>query len=328
MTSGSFSLQGRKVWVAGHRGMAGSAMIRRLGQEDCEILTVDRNQLDLRRQDQVEAWMATHRPDVVVLAAAKVGGILANTSYPADFLYENLAIETNVVHAAYQFGVRKLLFLASSCVYPRLAPQPMQEDALLTGPLEPTNEWFAIAKIAGIKLCQAYRRQHGCDFIVAMPTNLFGPGDKFDPNAGHVVAALIMKAHHAQKTGASTLEIWGSGTPLREFLFVDDLADALVFLLQHYSDELPINVGSGVEYSIRELVQAVAHVTGFTGTIVCDRSKLDGAPRKILDTSRLQGLGWQAKTSFQDGLRLAYQWYIDSQSGVQGDLGTSLPLMT
>lgn len=312
MTSGSFSLQGRKVWVAGHHGMVGSAVVRRLGQEDCKILTVNHDQLDLRRQDQVEAWVATHQPDVVVVAAAKVGGILANHDYPADFLYENLVIESNIIHAAHQISVRKLLFLASSCIYPRLAPQPMREDSLLTGPLEPTNEWFAVAKIAGIKLCQAYRRQHGCDFIIAMPTNLFGPGDKFDLKAGHVVAAMIMKAHHARMTGAETLEIWGSGTPLREFLFVDDLADALVFLLKHYSDEPHINVGSGVEHSIHQLAQAVANVAGFTGTIVYDQSKPDGTPRKIMDSSRLQGLGWDAKTSFQDGLRLAYQWYIDN----------------
>jgi GDP-L-fucose synthase len=308
-----FSLQGRKVWVAGHRGMVGSAVVRRLSEEDCEILTADRDQLDLRRQDQVEAWVAAHRPDVVVVAAARVGGILANNDYPADFLYENLVIETNIIHSSYLFCVRKLLFLASSCIYPRLAPQPMREDALLTGPLEPTNEWFAVAKIAGIKLCQAYRRQHACDFITAMPTNLFGPGDKFDLKAGHVVAAMIMKAHHARMTGAESLEIWGSGTPLREFLFVDDLADALVFLLKHYSDESHINVGSGIEHSIHQLAQTVANVVGFTGALVYDRSKPDGTPRKIMDSSRLHDTGWHAKTSFQDGLRLAYQWYIDNQ---------------
>lgn len=306
-------MQGRKVWVAGHRGMVGAAVVRRLVQEECEILTVNHDQLDLLRQNEVEAWMAMHRPDVVVVAAAKVGGILANHDYPADYLYENLAIETNIIHAAHQISVRKLLFLASSCIYPRLAPQPMREDALLTGPLEPTNEWFAVAKIAGIKLCQAYRRQHGRDFIVAMPANLFGPGDKFDLKAGHVVAAMIMKAHQARITGAETLKIWGSGTPLREFLFVDDLADALVFLLKNYSDEPHINVGSGVEHSIHQLAQAVANVAGFTGKIVYDRSKPDGTPRKIMDSSWLQGLGWHAKTSFQDGLRIAYQWYIDHQ---------------
>ena len=315
MTSGLFSLQGRKVWVAGHRGMVGSAMLRRLGQEDCEILTANHDLLDLRRQDQVEDWVETHRPDVVVVAAAKVGGILANRDYPADFLYENLVIETNVIHAAHRMNVRKLLFLASSCIYPRLAPQPMREEALLTGALEPTNEGFAVAKIAGIKLCQAYRRQYGRDFITAMPTNLFGPGDKFDLMAGHVVAAMIMKVHHARMTGAETLEIWGSGTPLREFLFVDDLADALVFLLKHYSDEPHINVGSGVEHSIQQLAQALANVAGFAGTIVYDRSKPDGTPRKIMDNSRLQALGWRAKTSFQDGLRLAYQWYTDNRTG-------------
>jgi GDP-L-fucose synthase len=315
MTSGLFSLRGRKVWVAGHLGMVGSAMTRRLGQEECEILTASRVSLDLRRQDEVEDWMDTYRPDVVVVAAAKVGGILANRDYPAEFLYENLAITSNIIHAAHRMSVRKLLFLASSCIYPRLAPQPMREDALLTGALEPTNEAFAVAKIAGIKLCQAYRRQYGRDFISAMPTNLFGPGDKFDLMAGHVVSAMIMKAHHARVTGALTLEIWGSGTPLREFLFVDDLADALVFLLKHYSEEPHINVGSGVEHTIRQLAQAVADVAGFTGQIIYDRSKPDGSPRKAIDSSRLKDLGWRAKTSFQDGLRLAYQWYIDNQMG-------------
>jgi GDP-L-fucose synthase len=294
--------------------MVGSAMVRRLGQEDCEILTADREALDLRRQDQVEDWLERRRPDVVVIAAAKVGGILANRDYPADFLYDNLLIEANIIHAAHLVNVRKLLFLASSCIYPRLAPQPMREDALLTGALEPTNEGFAVAKIAGIKLCQAYRRQHGRDFIAAMPTNLFGPGDKFDLMAGHVAAAMIMKAHQAQATGAETLEIWGSGTPLREFLFVDDLADALVFLLKHYSDEPHINVGSGTEHSIRQLAEAAANVAGFTGTIVYDRSKPDGTPRKLMDSSRLHDLGWRARTSFEDGLRLAYQWYVENHT--------------
>jgi GDP-L-fucose synthase len=307
-----FSLVGKKVWVVGHRGMVGSAMVRRLLHEDCEILTVGRDQLDLCRQDRVEDWMDENRPDVVVLAAARVGGILANSSYPGDFIYENLVISTNVVHAAYRFGVRKLLFLGSSCIYPRLAPQPTPENALLTGPLEPTNEWYAVAKIAGIKLCQAYRRQHGCDFISAMPTNLFGAGDNYDLSAGHVVAATIMKAHRAKLANAPTLEIWGSGTPLREFLFVDDLADGLVFLLKHYSDEQQINIGSGVEHSIRQLAETVSRVVGFGGSIVCDPSRPDGTPRKIMDNGRINALGWQACTSLEDGLRVAYQWFVEN----------------
>lgn len=315
MTSDLFSLRGLKVWVAGHRGMVGSAMVRRLAQEECEILTADRATLDLCRQTQVEDWMESHRPDVVVIAGAKVGGILANRDYPADFIYENLAIETNIIHAAHRVNVRKLLFLASSCIYPRLASQPMREDALLTGALEPTNEGFAVAKIAGIKLCQAYRRQYGRDFISAMPTNLFGPGDNYDLMAGHVVAAMIMKAHRARMTGAETLEIWGTGTPLREFLFVDDLADALAFLLKCYSDEPHINVGTGIEHSIQQLAQAAADVAGFTGTIVYDRSKPDGTPRKVMDNSRIQALGWRARTSLEDGLRVAYQWFIDNPKG-------------
>jgi len=313
MAPTEFSLKGARVWVAGHRGMAGSAVVRRLAREDCEILTVDRDAVDLRRQGAVEAWMQDRRPDVVVLAAAKVGGILANSTYPADFLYDNLAIETNIVHGAYRAGVRKLLFLGSSCIYPRLAPQPMREDALLTGPLEPTNEWYAIAKIAGIKLCQAYRRQHGCDFIAAMPTNLFGPGDNFDLEAGHVVAGMIVKAHRAKTSGASSLEIWGSGTPLREFLYVDDLADGLVFLLKHYSDAPHINIGSGVEHSIRQLAEAVARAVGFTGEFVHDRAKPDGAPRKLMDNGRIHAMGWRATTPLEDGLRTAYEWFLSSR---------------
>jgi GDP-L-fucose synthase len=309
-----FSLSGKTVWVAGHKGMAGSAVVRRLATEDCRVLTVDRSEVDLRRQDAVEAWMHHNRPDVVVVAAAKVGGILANSTYPADFLYENLAIETNIIHGAYLTGVAKLLFLGSSCIYPRLAPQPMREDALLTGPLEPTNEWYAIAKIAGIKLCEAYRRQHGCDFISAMPTNLFGAGDNFDINGGHVVAGLIIKAHQAKLAAAAEMELWGTGTPLREFLYVDDLADALVFLLKHYSEPAHVNVGTGTEHTIRQLAETVAKVVGFTGAFRFDSSKPDGSPRKLMDNSRLHDLGWRARTSLEDGLRDAYAWYLAHQA--------------
>lgn len=309
-----FSLAGKRVWVAGHRGMAGSAVVRRLAQEKCQILTVDKGKVDIRRQDQVEAWMRAHRPQVVVVAAAKVGGILANSMYPAAFLYDNLAIETNIIHSAYLTDVEKLLFLGSSCIYPKLCPQPMTEDSLLTGPLEPTNEWYSIAKIAGIKLCQAYRRQYGCDFISAMPTNLFGPGDNFNIEAGHVVAGLIVKAHQAKLAGAESLELWGTGTPLREFLYADDLADALVFLLKHYSEEAHINVGSGIEHTILELAETVAEVVGFRGGFSFDLAKPDGSPRKLMDSSRLQGMGWRPRTSLREGLAAAYEWFLKERA--------------
>ncbi|MGH7341901.1 MAG: GDP-L-fucose synthase family protein, partial [Candidatus Rokuibacteriota bacterium] len=255
-----YTLKGKRVWVAGHRGMAGSATVRRLASEDCELLTASRDEVDLRRQEAVEAWMAKTRPQAVFVAAATVGGILANSTRPAEFLYDNLAIETNIIHAAWKVGVEKLLLLGSSCIYPRLAPQPMTEDALLTGPLEPTNEWYAVAKIAGIKLCQAYRRQYGCDFIAAMPTNLYGPGDNYDPQSSHVAAAMQVKVHRAKQTGAPSIEIWGSGTPRREFLYVDDLGDALVFLMKRYSAEPHINVGTGSDITVRELAELVAKV--------------------------------------------------------------------
>ena len=304
-----YSLAGKRVWVAGHRGMAGSAIVRRLASEGCEVLTATRAELDLRRQADVERWMADKRPQAVFVAAAKVGGILANSTYPADFLYENLVIETNIIHAAWKTGVEKLLFLGSSCIYPRLAPQPMTEDALLTGPLEPTNEWYAVAKIAGIKLCQAYRRQHGCDFISAMPTNLFGQGDNYDLASGHVAAAMQVKVHNAKVSGARTLEIWGTGTPRREFLYVDDLADALVFMMRHYSDEPHLNVGTGTDISIRELAELVAKVAGWEGEFVYDRSKPDGMPRKVMDVSKLAALGWAAGTPIEVGFQEAYDWY-------------------
>jgi GDP-L-fucose synthase len=304
-----YSLKGKRVWVAGHRGMAGSAIVRRLASEDCEILTVGRETVDLRRQDAVEAWLAAHRPQAVFVAAAKVGGILANSTRPAEFLYENLAIETNIIHAAWKTGVEKLLFLGSSCVYPRLAPQPMTEEMLLTGPLEPTNEWYAVAKIAGIKLCQAYRRQYGCDFISAMPTNLYGPGDNYDPQSSHVAAAMQVKVHRATEAGAKSIEIWGTGTPRREFLYVDDLADALVFMMKHYSGETHLNVGTGVDVTIRELAELVAKVAGWSGEFLYDPSKPDGMPRKVMDVSRIGALGWRASTPLVVGFRHAYDWY-------------------
>ena len=307
----SFSLEGKRVWVAGHRGMAGSAIVRRLAAERCELVSAGREQLDLRNQGAVETWMQTVRPQVVFVAAATVGGIVANDSRPAEFIYDNLAIETNIVHGAWRAGVEKLLFLGSSCVYPKLAPQPLTEDALLTGALEPTNQWYAIAKIAGIKLCQAYRRQYGCDFISAMPTNLYGPGDNYDLQQGHVVAALQVKIHRAKQHCAPTVEIWGSGTPRREFLYVDDLADALVFMIQHYSEELHLNVGTGTDVTIRELAEVIANVAQYEGAFVYDRSKPDGTPRKVMDVGRLTALGWKAKTSLEQGLKYAYEAYAN-----------------
>lgn len=261
--------------------------------------------------------MGEAKPDVVFLAAATVGGIHANSTRPAEFIYDNLAIETNIIHSAWRTGVGKLVFLGSSCIYPRLATQPMQEDALLTGPLEPTNEWYAIAKIAGIKLCQAYRRQYGCDFVSAMPTNLYGYGDNFDIEQGHVAAALLVKIHRAKETGASVVDLWGTGTPKREFLFVDDLADGLVFLSKNYSAEAHLNVGSGVEVSIRELAELLAGIIGFTGTFRFDANKPDGSPRKLMDVSRMRGLGWAAETSLREGFERTYRWYVDSLASGQ-----------
>jgi GDP-L-fucose synthase len=306
-----FSLRGRRVWVAGHRGMAGSAIVRRLTGEGCELLTAGRDEMDLRRQSEVEEWMAAARPEVVFVAAATVGGILANSTRPAEFLYDNLAIETNVVHAAWRTGVAKLLFLGSSCIYPRLAPQPMTEDLLLTGPLEPTNEWYAVAKIAGIKLCQAYRRQYGCDFISAMPTNLYGIGDRYDLTQGHVVAALIMKFHAAKVEGRPTVELWGTGSPLREFLYSEDLADGLVHLMTHYSDEPHVNIGTGSEITIGQLAELVAGIVGWRGNFIFDSTKPDGTPRKVMDLSRLRALGWTARTAIEDGLGIAYRDYLN-----------------
>jgi GDP-L-fucose synthase len=307
-----YGLKGKRVWVAGHRGMAGSAIVRRLASENCEVLTVTRAEVDLRRQAEIEAWMQRVRPQVVFMAAATVGGILANATRPGEFLYDNLAIETNIIHAAWKVGVEKLLLLGSSCIYPRLAPQPMSEDTLLTGPLEPTNQWYAVAKIAGIKLCQAYRRQYGCDFISAMPTNLYGPGDNYDLEQGHVAAALQMKIHRAKVSGAPTVELWGTGTPRREFLYVDDLADGLVFVMKHYSDEAHINLGTGEDITVRELAELIAKVAGYEGSFVYDPSKPDGTPRKVMDVSRLSALGWKAKTPLEEGFAKAYRWYVEN----------------
>ncbi len=304
-----FDLRGKSVYVAGHGGMVGSALLRRLAREECTVLTTDRS-VDLRDQAAVFEWHDAHRPDVSIIAAAKVGGILANDSRPGEFLYDNLAIATNLIEAARRTRVAKLLFLGSSCIYPRLADQPIAEDALLTGPLEPTNEWYAIAKIAGIKMCQAYRRQYGCDFISAMPTNLYGPGDNYDLSSSHVVPALLRKAHEAAQSGADSMTIWGSGTPLREFLHVDDMADACIFLLQHYSGEGHVNVGSGQEVSILDLAHMVAGVVGFEGQILRDTQKPDGTPRKLMDSTRLADMGWRAGIGLNDGLRSAYDTFL------------------
>ena len=307
-----FALAGKRVWVAGHRGMVGAAIVRRLASEGCEILTVSRAEVDLRRQDAVERWMEAMRPDAVFLAAATVGGILANSTRPAEFIYDNMMVEANIIDGAWKTGTSKLLFLGSSCIYPRLAPQPMTEEVLLTGPLEPTNEWYAIAKISGIKLCQAYRRQYSCDFISAMPTNLYGPGDTFDLQKSHVLPALMMKLHHARTQGLPTVELWGTGTPRREFLHVDDLADACVFLMQRYSDELHVNVGTGEDVTIAEVARTVAEAVGFTGSFIYDTSKPDGAPRKLLDVSRMTALGWKARIGLPEGVRHAYAWYLEN----------------
>ncbi len=304
-----YALAGRRVFVAGHRGMVGSALVRRLASEDCEIVTAPRERLDLTRQAEVEAWMAANRPDAVVIAAARVGGILANDTYPVDFLHDNLMITANLMAAAHAAGVARLLFLGSSCIYPRLAPQPIAEEALLTGPLEPTNEAYAIAKIAGIKLVDAYRRQHGRDWISAMPTNLYGPGDNFDLASSHVLPALIRKAHAAKSAGAGQLEIWGTGAPLREFLYAEDCADALVFLLKRFSGAGPVNVGSGEEISILDLARLVAAVVGFDGDIVRDLTKPDGTPRKLMSSARLGAMGWRPNIGLREGIARTYAWY-------------------
>ncbi|QIG81819.1 GDP-L-fucose synthase [Sphingosinithalassobacter tenebrarum] len=305
-------MTGKRVFVAGHRGMVGSAICRRLAQESCEVLTAGRNVVNLIDQAGTREWFAREKPDAVFVAAAKVGGILANDSYPADFLYDNLMIEANVIEAAHANDVEKLLFLGSSCIYPKFADQPIVEDALLTGPLEPTNEWYAIAKIAGIKLCQAYRRQHGRDFISAMPTNLYGPGDNFDLASSHVLPALIRKAHEAKVSGAESIEIWGTGTPRREFLHVDDLADACVFLMKEYSGDQHVNAGSGEDIAIIDLVKLVCEVVGFEGDIRKDLSKPDGTPRKLMSGEKLAAMGWRPRIGLRDGVEAVYEFFQEN----------------
>ena len=311
----AYALTGKRVWVAGHRGMVGSAIVRALeARGDCEIVREDRGRVDLRDQAQVRKFMADERPHAVFVAAAKVGGILANDTYPADFLYDNVMIEANIIEAAHRNDVGKLLFLGSSCIYPKLADQPLVEEALLTGPLETTNEWYAVAKIAGIKLCQAYRRQHGRDFVSVMPTNLYGPGDNFSLTSSHVLPALLRKFDDARRSGAPSVTLWGSGTPRREFMHVDDLADALVFVMEHYSDAPHLNAGVGEDIEIRELAALIGEIVGFDGALVHDRSKPDGTPRKLMDSSKLAALGWRSRIALKDGIAATYQWYLDNET--------------
>ena len=310
MAGTPFELKGKTVFVAGHGGMVGAALMRRLAQEDVELLTVKRSEVDLRDQAAVNSWFAGKRPQAVFLAAAKVGGIAANDTLRGEFLYDNLMIAANVVHAAHVNGVEKLMFLGSSCIYPKLAPQPLREDSMLTGPLEPTNEPYAIAKIAGIKLVEAYRSQFGSDFINVMPTNLYGPGDNYHPEYSHVVAALIRRFHEAKVSGVSNVVVWGTGTPRREFLYVDDLADACIRLMKTYSSSELVNIGTGKDITIAEFARVVAATVGYAGEISFDPSRPDGTPRKLLDVSRLAKLGWRASTSLEDGIKLAYQAFL------------------
>ena len=304
-----FNIKGKKIWVSGHNGMVGRAVVKTLKNYDCEILTVDRHELDLSRQQKVEDWMAEHKPDAIVICAAKVGGILANDTYPADFIYNNIILETNIINAAYEQKVKKLVFLGSSCIYPKLAEQPIKENDLLSGHLEETNQWYAIAKIAGIKLCQAYRKQHGCDFISAMPTNLYGPHDNFNLETSHVIPALIRKTCEAKAANASELIVWGSGTPRREFLHVDDCAEGIVFLLENYSNDSHVNLGTGQDVTIYELAELIKEAIEFKGNIVFDPSKPDGPPQKCLDVSLMKSLGWQSRIMFQEGLQDTIKWF-------------------
>jgi GDP-L-fucose synthase len=313
--------KGTRVWVAGHGGLVGGAIARRLEKEGAHLLTVSRAELDLRRQGDVEGWMRANRPEVVIAAAAVVGGIEANRTRPVDFLADNLAIELNIINGAHAVGVRKLVFLSSSCVYPRLAEQPVVESAMLTGPLEPTNEWYAVAKIAGQKLCDAYRRQHGCDFISLVPATVYGPGDNFDLKGGHVLPSLLRRFHEAKAAGQPEVVLWGTGSPLREFLHVDDLADAVLFCARHYAEEGPINVPALTETSIKELAERIARVVGYQGRLSHDTSKPDGMPRKVVDGRRINEMGWKPKTSLDDGLAATYAWFkacLDEGHPVRG----------
>ncbi len=307
-----YGLAGKRVYVAGHNGMVGRAVVKALAGENCKVLTAERQDADLLRQSEVETWMAHQKPDAVVVCAARVGGILANDTYPADFIYDNLMIEANLIRASIDISVEKLLFLGSSCIYPKLAPQPIAEEALLTGALEPTNEWYAIAKIAGIKMCQAYRKQHGVDFISAMPTNLYGPHDNFDLQSSHVIPALMRKCHEAKLAGEATMEVWGSVKVMREFLHVEDCAAGIVFLLKHYSDMSHVNLGTGEDVTIRKLAETITKTVGFEGILSFDASKPDGTPRKLLDVSKINNLGWRHQLDLETGLAGTYQWFVEN----------------
>jgi GDP-L-fucose synthase len=312
-----YDLVGKRIWVAGHKGMVGGALVRRLQTEDCEIICVGREVVDLIDQRAVQSWMREEKPDAIIIAAARVGGILANASRPVDFLYDNLMIQSNIIHAAHENDVERVLFLGSSCIYPKLAPQPIREDSLLTGPLEPTNEWYAIAKISGIKLIQAYREQYGRDWISAMPTNLYGPGDNYDLNSSHVLPALLRKFHEAKVSGKKEVVVWGSGSPLREFMHCDDLADALIFILKEYSGDNHINCGSGEEVTIRQLAEAIAEVVGLEAALVWDTEKPDGSPRKLMDSRRLHEMGWRNARSLKDGLKSIYADWEEQYSQIR-----------
>jgi GDP-L-fucose synthase len=303
-----------RIFVAGHRGMVGSALTRRLARENVEIITATRAEVDLREAGAVRHFLEKEKPDAIVLAAAKVGGILANDTYPAEFLRDNLVIEANVIHEAHRADINRLVFLGSSCIYPKFAPQPISEDALLTGPLEPTNEWYAIAKIAGIKLCQAYRRQYGRHYISLMPCNLYGPFDNFDLATSHVMPALMRKFHEAKLAGRDEVVVWGTGTPLREFLHVDDLADGTIFLLNTYDGAEPVNCGAGFDLSIRELAEKIGGIVGFEGRLVFDTSKPDGTPRKLIDSSRINGLGWKPRIGLDEGISSTYRWFLETHA--------------
>ncbi|WP_369415138.1 GDP-L-fucose synthase [Acuticoccus kalidii] len=312
-----FDLNGKRVWVAGHRGMVGQGILRALQKEGCaDVLTVPRTELDLRDRAAVKAWIEANKPDIIFVAAARVGGILANDTYPSEFLFDNIEIETAIIRGAFEAGVERLVFLGSSCIYPKHAPQPMHEDALLTGPLEPTNEWYAIAKIAGIKMCQALKKQYGARYISVMPTNLYGPGDNFDLQSSHVIPALMRKAHEAKLTGADHMMLWGSGTPRREFMHVDDCASGILYAAKYYDEFEHLNIGVGEDVTIREVAEIVMDVVGYEGRLELDSSKPDGTPRKLMDASRLMALGWRPQIGLRDGLKSTYEWFVEHHTAV------------